>query len=131
MAGVAIVARNGNAVIVLRQRGDPDTAAAGDGSRSRQQRSLQLAAVQTDERAYRAPERLQVVGAEHSPVLVAKQPAADDHSGALHSIRDAEPAQHAHAIGLYGDAAADRAPLRIALDELGREAALMQCRRGG
>src|SRR5262249_30492790 len=88
-------------------------------------------AFDADEGADLAPQRLQLNLAEYVATLVAKQPAADDRPSTLYSGVKAKLAQDTHGIGLHGDAATQRLPMRLSLDEFDIEPAPTQRGRHG
>ncbi len=93
------------------------------------QHVVELGPFDADEGCDIAPQRFQIGFGEHLSLLVAKAPPAYDRSGFLHRRAHAESVQDAHPVGLHRDPRPHGRPSRVALNELRREASLVE--RGG
>ena len=92
---------------------------------------LQFGAFDANEGPHVPPQPFQVGLAEHLSLLVTKVPVADNRPGLLDGCTHAERAQDADAIRLHGDAGPHGVPRWATLNELRREAVLVQSRGQG
>ena len=87
---------------------------------------MKLGALDADERADVAPQRLQLDVTEHLALLIQELPAVDSGSRARHGGVESDLAHCAHGVRLHGYAATNRVPMRIPFDDFGIEPAATQ-----
>src|SRR5581483_1781615 len=95
----AVAEVDADPIRVLRQPRQTDPEPGGHGSGTRQQRLVELAALDADTGADVAPQRFEVGATQDLAVGVAECPAAQDCPGLRNRAVEAEDAEHPHAVG--------------------------------